>query len=89
VGECLFWYWPTRVVRDQRLLTVVCGCVCCSGEVVVVCCVNVNCAGGEVVVVCCVNVRCAGGEVVVVCVNVSCAGGEVVGGLCECQLCRW
>jgi len=25
----------------------------------------------------------------VVCVNVSCAGGEVVGGLCECQLCRW
>ena len=24
VGECFFWYWPTRVVPDQRLLN---GCV--------------------------------------------------------------
>ena len=25
VGECFFWYWPTRVVPDQRPLN---GCVC-------------------------------------------------------------
>jgi len=25
VGECLFWYWPTRVVPDKRPLN---GCVC-------------------------------------------------------------
>ena len=29
VGECFFWYWPTRVVPDQRPLN---GCVC------VICC---------------------------------------------------
>ena len=27
VGECFFWYWPTRVVPDQRPLN---GCVCVS-----------------------------------------------------------
>ena len=25
MGECFFWYWPTRVVPDQRPLN---GCVC-------------------------------------------------------------
>jgi len=25
VGECFFWYWPTRLVPDQRPLN---GCVC-------------------------------------------------------------
>ena len=25
VGECFFWYWPTRVVQDKRPLN---GCVC-------------------------------------------------------------
>jgi len=25
VGECFFWYWPSRVVPDKRLLN---GCVC-------------------------------------------------------------
>ena len=29
VGECFFWYWPTRVVPDQRSLNgCVCVCVC-------------------------------------------------------------
>ena len=35
VGECLFWYWPTRVVRDQRPLNGcvwVCVCGCQSGR---------------------------------------------------------
>jgi len=27
VGECFFWYWPTRVVLDQRPLND-CVCVC-------------------------------------------------------------
>jgi len=28
VGECFFWYWPTRVVPDQRPLNrLVCVCV--------------------------------------------------------------
>jgi len=25
MGECFFWYWPTRAVPDQRPLN---GCVC-------------------------------------------------------------
>jgi len=30
VGDCFFWYWPTRVVPDQRPLN---GCVCvCERE---------------------------------------------------------
>jgi len=31
VGECSFWYRPTRVVPDQRPLNGRC-CCCCSGE---------------------------------------------------------
>ena len=27
VGECFFWYWPTRVVSDKRPLNV-CVCLC-------------------------------------------------------------
>ena len=30
MGECSFWYWPTRVVPDQRLLNGRCCCCCCS-----------------------------------------------------------
>jgi len=29
VGECLFWYRPTRVVPDQRPLNGRCCCCCC------------------------------------------------------------
>ena len=28
MGECFFWYWPTRVVPDQRPLNGRC-CSCC------------------------------------------------------------
>ena len=28
VGECFFWYWPTRVVPDQRPLNGRCCCCC-------------------------------------------------------------
>ena len=29
MGECFFWYWPTRVVPDKRPLNgCVCACVC-------------------------------------------------------------
>jgi len=24
VGECFFWYWPTRVVPDQRVIKQLC-----------------------------------------------------------------
>ena len=27
MGECFFWYWPTRVVPDQRPLNGRCCCV--------------------------------------------------------------
>jgi len=30
VGECFFWYRPTRVVLDQRPLNGRCCCCCCS-----------------------------------------------------------
>ena len=29
MGECFFWYWPTRVVPDQRPLNGRCCCCCC------------------------------------------------------------
>ena len=29
MGECFFWYWPTRVVPDQRPLNGRC-CCCCN-----------------------------------------------------------
>jgi len=29
VGECFFWYRPTRVVPDQRPLNGRCCCCCC------------------------------------------------------------
>ena len=28
MGECSFWYWPTRVVPDQRPLNGRCCCCC-------------------------------------------------------------
>jgi len=31
VGECFFWYWPTRVVAEQRPLNGCC-CCCCSPD---------------------------------------------------------
>ena len=30
MGECLFWYRPTRVVPDQRPLNGCCCCCCCN-----------------------------------------------------------
>jgi len=39
VGECFFWYRPTRVVSDQRPLNGRC-CCCCPGTASV-CCVFV------------------------------------------------
>jgi len=38
MGECLFWYRPTRVVPDQRLLN---GCVCVCVRACVCVCVSV------------------------------------------------
>ena len=38
MGECFFWYWPTRVVPDKGPLN---GCVCvCVCTVAVVCVVG-------------------------------------------------
>ena len=33
VGECFFWYWPTRVVPDQRPLN---GRCCCCNNVILI-----------------------------------------------------
>ena len=35
VGECFFWYRPTRVVPDQRLLNGRCCCCCFSSKLLV------------------------------------------------------
>ena len=32
MGECFFWYWPTRVVPDKGPL-IVCVCVCVCARV--------------------------------------------------------
>ena len=40
MGECFFWYWPTRVLPDQRPLN---GCVCMSMGLLRKCRVDSDC----------------------------------------------
>ena len=52
VGECFFWYWPTRVVPDERPLNGRCCCVVVQLLVVVEIAFSVLCIAAQCIHCC-------------------------------------